>query len=475
MSKPQRIRDPIHNLIEFDQGELECTLWRAIQTEPFQRLRRIKQLGFSELVFPGATHTRFAHSIGVFHTARMLLRVILRHDDVRRDGTLPRRAQVALAAALVHDVGHGMFSHDFETIGKSLNLTMAQHETVSGALIQNSELTGALNKELGPHFASEVAALVAQRGPGNLYDAIVSSQFDADRLDYMQRDRMMSGVQSSGIDLTWLLANLEIASVRSGADDDPGEEVRTLVLGPKAEQAAESYVLSLFHLYPNVYLHKTTRAAEMLFGALMRRLLRLGAGGHEERTGLPHNHPILCFAREPGSLKRAAALDDMVFWGALPLMMEAEDREVARLATATMRRRLPICTDLQQRVEEALPKGDGEPRARRARVSLTCFNIEAALREQLCAVDDGVDRVMFDRYERSPYKRYGDSQTPLNRILIRRGSSAPRDMAETSSVVAGAETFLIRRVYTFRDDPEAKVVVENIMRTEISRLSHADA
>jgi len=140
MPKPQRIRDPIHNLIEFDQGELECTLWRAIQTEPFQRLRRIKQLGFSELVFPGATHTRFAHSIGVFHTARILLRVILRHDDVRRDGTLPRRAQVALAAALVHDVGHGMFSNAFETIGKSLNLTMAQHETVSGALIQNREM-----------------------------------------------------------------------------------------------------------------------------------------------------------------------------------------------------------------------------------------------------------------------------------------------------------------------------------------------
>ena len=250
--RPQRIRDPVHNLIEFSTQQFEHTLWRVIQTRPFQRLRRIRQLGFSEFVFPGATHTRFAHSIGVFHVARSLMSVIRRHivaDSARQFGEY--QATVALAAALVHDVGHGMFSHAFESVGKSMNLAMAKHENVSEAIIRDSEITQALH-DLGSGFANDVATLIGRKEPGNLYDAVVSSQFDADRLDYMQRDRLMSGVQSSGIDLTWLLSNLEIASVRTGADDEATGSVETLVLGPKAVQTAESYVLSLFHLYPNV-------------------------------------------------------------------------------------------------------------------------------------------------------------------------------------------------------------------------------
>jgi HD superfamily phosphohydrolase len=77
--RPQRIRDPLHNLIEFEAGEFENTLWRVICTRPFQRLRRIKQLGFSELVYPGAAHSRFAHSVGVFHIARQLMKIVERH------------------------------------------------------------------------------------------------------------------------------------------------------------------------------------------------------------------------------------------------------------------------------------------------------------------------------------------------------------------------------------------------------------
>lgn len=272
--KSQRVRDPVHNLIGFGKDQFEHTLWRVIQTPPFQRLRRIRQLGFSEFVFPGATHTRFAHSVGVFHVARLLMNVISSHiksDSSRQFGD--HQANIALAAALVHDVGHGMFSHSFEAVGKSLTLAMAKHENVSEAIIRDSEITHEFNRNLGSGFANDVATLIGRKEPGNLYDAVVSSQFDADRLDYMQRDRMMGGVQSSGIDLTWLLANLEVASVPTGADDAPTGSIETLVLGPKAAQTAESYVLSLFHLYPNVYLHKTTRGAEVVFGALMRRLV----------------------------------------------------------------------------------------------------------------------------------------------------------------------------------------------------------
>jgi uncharacterized protein len=98
----QRIRDPVHDLIEFSPSELERTLWKVLQSRAFQRLRRVKQLGFSDLVYPGASHSRFAHSIGVFHTARQLMDVVRRHVSERHDS----KEQRALAAALVHDLGH---------------------------------------------------------------------------------------------------------------------------------------------------------------------------------------------------------------------------------------------------------------------------------------------------------------------------------------------------------------------------------
>ena len=169
--RPQRIRDPVHNLIEFGIDQFEQTLWQVAQTPPFQRLRRIRQLGFSEFVFPGATHTRFAHSLGVFHIARQLMRVIEKHihDGHRVFGE--HQAKVALAAALLHDVGHGVFSHAFEAIGKEFGLTMAEHEHLSAVIIRETEIADALNKPLGKGFADEVAALVGQKGPGNLYDA----------------------------------------------------------------------------------------------------------------------------------------------------------------------------------------------------------------------------------------------------------------------------------------------------------------
>lgn len=301
----QRIRDPLHNLIEFRvTDEFERSLWNIIQTRPFQRLRRVRQLGFSEFVFPGATHTRFSHSIGVFHTARQLMNVVRRHTG--ETGHI-HQVDVALGAALVHDIGHGMFSHSFEEVGKALKLPMARHETVSELLIREGEIAEAFAAELGAGFAKEVADVLKRKEPGNLYQSVVSSQFDADRLDYMQRDRLMTGVQSSGIDATWLMANLEIGKVKESADEAKAGDIDTLVLGPKAYHAAENYVLSLFQLYPNVYMHKTTRAAEKVFTSLMLRIFDRIRKRKLGSIGLPKGHPVRQFAEAPTDLKNALA------------------------------------------------------------------------------------------------------------------------------------------------------------------------
>jgi HD superfamily phosphohydrolase len=476
--KTQRVRCPVHNLIEFrGSDQLERTLWRVIQTQPFQRLRRIRQLGFSEFVFPGATHTRFAHSIGVFHIARALMQVIERHVRFNGHAFNEHQSRVALAAALLHDVGHGMFSHAFEPIGKALNLPLAQHERVSGMLIRNSEITEELRRDFGSGFAEDIATLVDRDGPSNLYDAVVTSQFDADRLDYMQRDRLMTGVQSSGVDPTWLLANLEVHAVPTGADDDSTGEVETLILGPKAARTAESYVLALFHLYPNVYLHKTTRGAEMVFKGLIRRLLRLGNEGHTAKSGLPGNHPLVRFVKETDRLAHVLAMDDSVFWGALPMMAEAEDDQIRRLALSMRERHLPRCIDIRLRVEAALPRKEGWNRAgRQARIDLACKNIESALLARAAETPDAPERIFVDSYRRQPYKRFQDSKAPLNRILISSGpGQPPQDMAELSPLIGAAEPFHICRAYVFRDDTEAVAVVENEIRTEIEGNSHVQS
>ncbi|WP_428486461.1 HD domain-containing protein [Rhodopila sp.] len=465
--RPQRIRDQVHNLIEFGTGEFEHTLWTVIQTESFQRLRRIRQLGFSEFVFPGATHTRFAHSLGVFHIARQLMRVIKEHIENGHGQVRSHKVDVALAAALLHDVGHGMFSHAFEAIGKEFGLAMAEHEHVSALIVRQTEIAERL-RPLGDSFADEVARLVGQKGPGNLYDAVVSSQFDADRLDYMQRDRLMTGVRSSGVDQTWLIANLEIHAVRTGADDSSAGSVETLVLGPKAALTAESYLLSLFHLYPNVYLHKATRGAELMFGALIRRLIRLERYGHSDKSGLSENHPIRRFVSKPDRLEHALGLDDGVLWGALLMLSEAEDKEVVLLARSLRGRALTRCIDVHQRVAAGVQRRKGESLEKhQARINLALSKAESSL-TRWCK-DNGAsrDRVLLDRYSRSPYKRYQDSDTPLNRVLIHAGSGKLQDMAQFSSVIAAAQPFVISRAYVFRDDKEAQRVVENEVRTAI--------
>ena len=199
-----------------------------------------------------------------------------------------------MAAALLHDVGHGPFSHAFESVLSDLKI--GSHEAKSVRLISEGEIAEVLN-DYKPGFAGEVAEIISSEKPRDIYSAIVSSQFDADRLDYMRRDRKMTGVQSSHIDFEWIVKNLEIGRVQTGQDDIQTGEVETLVVGKKALRAAEGYVLSLLHLYPNLYLHKTTRGAEKIFGCLLRRVIQLSLDGSVSKTGLPENHPLVAFAK----------------------------------------------------------------------------------------------------------------------------------------------------------------------------------
>jgi HD superfamily phosphohydrolase len=172
-----------------------------------------------------------------------------------------------MAAALVHDVGHGPFSHAFEAAGKKFHRSQ-KHELWTVDIIRGDTKVGEVLDGFKSGFRDQVAQIIADKMPQDIYGSIVSSQFDADRLDYVRRDR---GVDHGEFDFSWLMANLEVDQIPLAIDDDQIGIVPGLVLGRKAFQAAEAYVLGLFHLYFAVYFHKTTCSAEkMLTGLLLR-------------------------------------------------------------------------------------------------------------------------------------------------------------------------------------------------------------
>lgn len=181
-SMRKRLRDPVHGLIVFDENEpIDMLAWKLIDTPEFQRLRRIRQLGVSEFTFPGAVHTRFAHSIGVFHTARALVKILDREMKRNEQELKLPMAEVVLIASLLHDLGHGPFSHTFEGVQESRGVKK-RHETWTADIIRHP--SGEIYRLLEKHrsgFADQVAELLEKEDPEDIYHAIVSSSFDADK------------------------------------------------------------------------------------------------------------------------------------------------------------------------------------------------------------------------------------------------------------------------------------------------------
>jgi uncharacterized protein len=437
MIKARRIRDPVHDLIPFGTDRFEQMAWKLLDLPEFQRLRRIKQLGFSELVFPGATHSRFAHSVGVFHTARQLAQRInfLLDSNFNRE-----RAQVAMAAALVHDLGHGPFSHAFEAAETK------HHEEWTAEIVTGKTGVNRVLEAFRPGFAKEVADLIISDTPADIYASIVSSQFDADRLDYLRRDRLMAGVLHGGFDFSWLLANLEVGPVPLTQDDEIIGEVEALILGQKALQAAESYVLGLFHLYFTVYFHKTTRGAEKMLTALLKRLAELIHNGAGHLTGLDANHPLYAYTRSK-ALSDYLWLDDSVIWGSLWSLSKAKDDIISHVALRLACRRLYKVLD----VGALLHSKGGEAAVARFKMRLA---------EQQKAGAFGPIDVFSDTAKRNPYQRKG-LETPdvLKKVLIRRADGTNfEDLRDCSDVVKALEERALFRVYVRDNSTRRKVL-----------------
>ena len=227
------LRDPVHGAIVLDPVEAAL-----IDTAPMQRLRRIRQLGPTYLVFPGAEHSRFVHSVGACHVAGLL------GETLRRDGWRGRPAMLRVAA-LLHDVGHPPFSHAGER--------GVAHERVSAAMIRGGEIAGVLRAwDIDPEEV--IATFDAHHDP--VAAAVVSGQLDADRMDYLLRDAHMCGVSHGVYDLPQLVAN-----VACGEDG--------IVVRREGLHAAEGLLLARTRMFLEVYFHRTRRLLDLLLAEVL--------------------------------------------------------------------------------------------------------------------------------------------------------------------------------------------------------------
>lgn len=445
MDSTKTIKDPIHGAVKFE-GSAELELKNLLSDRFFQRLRRVKQLGFSDHVFPSATHSRFAHSLGVYAVAKRLLSVV---EPEAKNGYWSYQGKACLAAALLHDVGHGMFSHAFENAMKMFVAKNAgrvpngfaeavNHEKLSRRIVTESSVSDILSRIGGNGFANDVAAMIDKRDESCIYTSIVSSQLDADRLDYAKRDPYFAGVSSGGIDLDWLVAHLRIGGAGKG---------RFFYVDSKAYISIEQFMVTLFQLYPTIYLHHRTRGFEYMFSRLMVRVFELIANGDVAKAGLTDQHPLVAFFREPDNLDHSLTLDDSLFWGSLHLLQRASDDSVRELAERFGARRAYPMHDVWRAAEVeavkhprymALPAGD------RAEVlHSACESTRIHIQDDQNVWDASCH---YDTYPRRIYKAASKKGGHPQRINVVHGGEVV-DIVSVSPIVASAASFTVHRIY----------------------------
>ncbi|MBQ1522437.1 MAG: HD domain-containing protein, partial [Erysipelotrichaceae bacterium] len=262
MLKEKRvIRDPIHGYIHIND-EL---IWSLINTREFQRLRRIRQLGSTSVVFPSGTHTRHLHSLGCYEVARRMLEEVKNLGECLNE----REKRAALAAALLHDIGHAPFSHSFEAILK------CRHEFYTVQIIRGpSEVNDVLNS-VDDSFAEEVAQILEHSHPNKILSQIISSQLDADRLDYLLRDSYCTGTIYGKVDLDRILRTMRVRD-------------NVLAVKQSSIYTVENYIMSRYHMYWQVYYHPTSRSFDSILKSLFLRLKDL----HEDNHDIVKEYPM---------------------------------------------------------------------------------------------------------------------------------------------------------------------------------------
>ncbi|EAG6377602.1 HD domain-containing protein [Listeria monocytogenes CFSAN002355] len=305
-------KDPVHGYVHVS----DKIIWDLIATKEFQRLRRIHQLGTTSLTFHGAEHSRFNHSLGVYEIVRQIIDVTFANEP-QLD---PEERMVALCAALLHDLGHGPFSHAFEKVFGT------DHESYTQEIIIGDTEVNKILMRAGEEFPLKVAAIIKKNYPNQTLVKLISSQIDADRMDYLLRDAYYTGVSYGKFDLERILRVLR-----------PSPDGNGVIVKYSGMHAVEDYIMSRYQMYQQVYFHPVSRSGEVLLWKILERTKKLYCAGYEfQATPIQ----VLPFFLNEVSLKDYIVLDDIVLMYYFSIWQEEEDPILSDLCSRFLNRRL---------------------------------------------------------------------------------------------------------------------------------------
>lgn len=317
------LRDPVHGLVSFESPE-ESIVVALLEARELQRLRRVRQMGLASLAYPGADHTRFSHALGAAHVmTRLIRRLRAIHDALPFWQRLTtERARDALAAALLHDVGHGPFSHLFE---EAMPESRRHEEWTRRIVLDPATDVHRILVRFDASLPARVVNLVQGESDLTYLSRAVSGTFDVDRCDYLLRDAHFTGVGYGKFDLDWLLRSLCFGQSQEEAKGPP-----LAIDGAKGIPAIESFLLARLFMFQQVYFHKTERASEWMLSRIFERVHQRILDG----ARLPGVPPALVSIARTGdaSLGEYLALDDAVLWVALAELRNASDPVLSDLS-----------------------------------------------------------------------------------------------------------------------------------------------
>jgi HD superfamily phosphohydrolase len=309
LPKQQVFKDPLYGFIHVDYALIK----KLIDSTLFQRLRRIRQLSGVQMVFHGAEHSRFVHSLGVYEIANRFLTVPDIHEALN-----DREKALFLVAALLHDIGHGAYSHAFETTFD------VNHEHIGAELItQNHELRAILDTE-DDMFALDVAQILKKEKKFPLIEQLISSQLDVDRLDYLERDAYYTGAAYGHIDVDRLIRVLYIKNGK-------------VVFKNSGIHAIENYLIARYHMYWQVYYHPVARAYEVILEKIYRRIRDLLLTDYPFESNV---EPLKRIMKNAHDLEAYIEIDDFYINGLIAGFLKSKDVILSQLAYDFMNRKI---------------------------------------------------------------------------------------------------------------------------------------
>ncbi len=303
-------KDPLYGYIHVDSP----IIMALIDTPVFQRLRRIRQLSGVQTVFHGAEHSRFSHSLGTYEIARRFLSV----PDLK-DHLDERKQLLFLVSALLHDIGHGAYSHAFEDVFGS------DHERIGALIITRHQAITEILETIDHAFADDVASILRKTHRFPLVEQLISSQLDVDRLDYLERDAYFTGAAYGHIDLDRLV---RVMRVKDG----------DVVFKVSGIHAIENYLISRYHMYWQVYYHPVARAFEANLEMIYARVKYLLAKGVEFTKG--DLEPLKRIIEHPEDLEAYLDVDDYVMNGLILSFKSSSDQILRTLSEDMINRRV---------------------------------------------------------------------------------------------------------------------------------------